>query len=159
MSDEIKSPSLNDLYNFIENYHKLNEIDKEFFNKNNFDVVYAYIYNTNTQALNNLLSVANKGEPLPINKSPLSTFWLSGQKKINCDEPITDEIIDEVNKMNAKALCPYNSYEAASVAEHNKKYAKFRVLLENYKEYATHKYYEPNSEGYFKAKEDFELKI
>ena len=63
MSDVIKSPSLNDLYNFIENYHKLNKIDKEFFNKNNFDVVYAYIYNTNTKGLNNLLSIKNKGEP------------------------------------------------------------------------------------------------
>jgi len=159
MADEIKSPSLNDLYKFIQNYHKLNEIDKEFFNSNSFDVIYAYIYNTNTKALNSLLSTANKGEALPINKTPLSTFWLCGQKKINCDEPITDEIIDEVNKLNANALPPYNSSEAASVAEHNKRYAKFLVLLKNYKEYATHKYYEPESEGYFKAKEDFQGKI
>tara|TARA_Y100000589_G_C26912323_1_gene530836 strand:+ start:25 stop:282 length:258 start_codon:yes stop_codon:yes gene_type:complete len=83
-------------------------------------------------------------------------FW---SKKINCDEPITDEIIDEVSKMNAEAPFSGNSYEAASIAEHNKRYAKFQVLLENYKEYTTHKYYEPNSDGYFKAKEDFELKI
>ena len=159
MSDHLDSPSLNDLHKFIEDYHNLNEYDKEFFDKNSFDIIYEYMYNTNTKAVDILLYFINNGEPLPTNKTRLSKFWLAGHKQISCDEPITDKIIDETNKLIQNALPPSTTLEARSVDEHNKRYAKFKVLLENYKEYATHKYYEPDSEGYFKAKEDFELKI
>ena len=153
-----EEPSLNDLYKFIENYHLLNQFDKEFFDNNSFDVVYAYIYNTDTKALHAALS-SIQGEPLPINKTPLSSFWLAGQKRISSNEPITDEIIDEVEELIKKAPMPATSAEYFSVREHNQRWEKFKVLLKNYKEFVNHKLFEPGAEGYLAAKESFESNL
>ena len=152
------SPSLNELYKFIENYHNLNEFEKEFFDNNNFDVVYCYIFGKNISALQSLLGLSNNGEPLQNCSSvPLKYFYLGGQKKISCDTIITDELIKEVDDINNKidmSKC-YGS-EIYSVIEHDKRFNNFKKLLENYKEYKTHEYYKPGNQGYLETKEHFD---
>lgn len=157
MAEKNVSPSLNQLYQFIySEYNQLEEYEKGFFDPENFKVLEIYLYGKMTGDLYNLIKMGDKNTSQS-SKIPQSTFYLGGEKKMSCDEPITDEIITEVdNIIKNTDLSQCYGMEIYSVMENHNRFNTFKKLLNDYKEYSTHLYYKPGGEGYLYTKHNFE---
>ena len=151
-----ENPSLNQLYDFVKKqYTLLSPDEQELFNKDTFNVIEYYIYGRMTGALHSLLSSLNNVQIQHEKKQP--TFYLGGHNLYNTDEPITQQMIDEVqNKIDKTDMSLCWGQEIYSVMEHNRKFADFKTFYKNYKEYIEHLKYLPGNVEYFKHKKHFE---
>ena len=101
-------PSLNCLFNFINNYEKLNDDEKALFKKQDFSVIAEYWYDKPTiecKKLCDLIKSFCKGiVPEKATYNDLDSenvhkdFYLGGHIKINKYAPITDELIKLTEK-------------------------------------------------------------
>jgi len=82
-------------------------------------------------------------------------YYLYGQIPIDCDTPITQNLlqsaIDENNKRFAEYGGPCNSFEAASIACSEKRFANLLKLLDFYYNKYNEIYYAPGGPGYILA--------
>ena len=147
-----ENPSLNQLYDFVKKqYTLLSPDEQELFNKDTFNVIEYYIYGRMTGALHSLLSASDNNVEIQSTEKK-TTFYLGGHILYNTDEPITQEMIDEVqNKIDKTDMSLCWGMEIYSVMEHNKKFADFKTFYQNYKQYIEHLNYMPNNPGYFEA--------
>lgn len=157
MNSMTVTPSLNDMYNFLNNdFNNLSAHDQHYFDVNTFDVIEYYVFGQITGALYGLLKLQNNNIQIK-EKTPQKDFYLGGHIKMSCDKPITQNDINQVQKQidsTDMSLCW--GMEVYSVMEHNNRFSKFRKFYNNYIEYINHKLYQPDGLKYYETKEHFE---
>ena len=138
-------PSLHCLFNFINNYEKLNDDEKALFKTHDFSVIADYWYDKPTaecKRLCDLIKSFGKGiVPEKATDDDLdlenvhSDFYLGGHIKISKEAPITDELIKLTEKkINSIDYSQCHGREMYSVQEHNIRFANFKKLYYSYKE-------------------------
>lgn len=149
-------PSLNKLYDFLINdFNNLSAEDQHYFDIKTFDVIEYYIFGQMTGALHGLLKTRYRDLEIA-EKEPQKYFYLGGQVKISCDQPITPADIDKVQKIiNSTDLNQCWGMEIYSVKEHNTRFERFKQFYTNYTEYITHKLYQPGGSKYYETMEHF----
>ena len=145
------SPSLKDLYDIANNYEQLDDYEKTLLDKDNMNVIYTYIYNVNTPALDSLLKTQTNN-----NIILQETYWLGGQIKMNINEPITQDILKKIDNIikNTDMSCCWGA-EIYSVMEDNNRFEQFKKFYKSYEELMEHRKYKPLSDGYRTALESF----
>ena len=151
-----ENPSLIELYNFIKNiYNTLPEYEKNMFDEKTFYVIEYYIYGKITGALHNILNISDKNIKIQ-ETTPQKIFYLGGHINYNTNIPITQNMIDLVQKkINQINMHECYGMEIYSVIEHNERFKNFTIFYNNYKLFIEHIKYSPNNIGYHIAKEHF----
>jgi len=160
MTNMTTTPSLKNLYDFVINdFNNLSAQDQQYFDVKTFDVVEYYIFGQITGALYGLLKL--KDNDLEIaEKAPQKDFYLGGHIKMSCDKSITQNDINNVQKLidsTDMSLCW--GMEIYSVMEHNRRFSTFKIFYNNYIEYINHTLYKPGSLKYYETKEKFEENV
>ena len=151
----IEYPSLIEYYNFILNFNNLDNIKKDIFDIENFDVIYYYLYGTSTCALHSLLQTLNNDVEKE-SKKPLDKFYLGGHLQLKCNETITIDLINKVeNKIKNTDMGSCWGMEIYSVMEHNKRFDSFKKLFNDYQIYINHLKYKPSGEKYKEVYDNF----
>ena len=129
-----KSPSLREIYQFIQKYHEFDDGKKEILNKYDLSVIFEYCYNDisilECQELINQIKRENKYE----NDKPMSkSFYLGGFIKISLDDHITQNLIENVEKkiQNIDFTACWGE-EIYRVREHLGRFENFKKIYKFY---------------------------